>query len=159
MQLVSIILYVILLDSHTRVSRSSGARAQIRLSPSESGGRRRSELPKMQNALPATLQGNMKTGSLAHLLVEELPRASWLGTPTRECEARWTWDILGKDFSFFWLSRHSCRAAALITASLSPRLHSADNFHLIVNGKPNIMELEQVFFIFARNYGSTQHGF
>ena len=82
MLLVFIILYVILLDSHTRVSRSSGARAQIRLSPSESGGRRRSELPKMQNALPATLQGNMKTGSLAHLLVEELPRASWLGTPT-----------------------------------------------------------------------------
>ena len=71
----------------------------------------------------------------------------------------WTWDILGKDFSFFWLSGHSCGAAALITASLSPRLHSEDNFHLIGNGKPNRMELEQVFFIFARNIGSTQHGY
>ena len=38
-------------------------------------------------------------------------------------------------------------------------LHSEDYFHLIVNGKPNGMELEQVFFIFARNYGSTQHGY
>ena len=118
MQLVSIILYVILLDSHTRVSRSSGARAQIRLSPSESGGRRRSKLPKMQNALPATLQGNMKTGSPPHLLAEELPRASWLGTPTRECEARWTWDILGKGFSFYAFKVFiSCGEVETIVAS------------------------------------------